>query len=109
MNIVTRKIVDKPSNSKSPGGTHHVEISGLTFSCTADQRGTGWATAEIDSETATIEIAATFRVGKAGKTERVIDTADVYVTGDQDDTVILCADYTSSQSLRVEFCGVQKV
>lgn len=106
--IVTRKVLAKPSNSKSPGGTHHIEISGKRFEATAEQRGTGWATAEVEAETATIEVAATFLVGKGGKKERIKDTAEVRVTGDESDVVTLAAEYTSSQALRVEFRGVKR-
>ncbi len=105
--LVTRKILAKPSNSKSPGGTHHISISDTNFACTREQRGTGWATAELDDETATIEVAATFLVGKAGKKERISTVAAVLVTGDEGDTITLAAEYTSSQSLVVEFRGVK--
>jgi hypothetical protein len=105
---VTRKITAKPSNSKSPGSSHHIEISGQRFEATVDQRGTGWATAEIDAQKATLQVAATFCVGKRGKTERCVAEAGVVVTGDESDVVELAAEYTSSQALRVEFRGVAR-
>jgi len=106
---VTRKITAKPSNSKSPGGTHHIEISDQRFAASPEQRGTGWATAEVDSDEATIEVGATFAAGKRGKKERITDTAKVRVTGDEADVVELAAEYTSSQALRVEFRGVVRI
>lgn len=107
MTLVTRKVLSKPSNSKSPGSTHHIEIGGQRFECTAEQRGTGWASASVDDDTATIEVAATFAVGKAGKKERIRTTQKVRVTGDQSDVITLAAEYTSGQALRVEFRGVK--
>lgn len=107
MNVI-RKITRTPNNSKSPGGTHHIEISGQKFVCSPEQRGSGWATAEIDTPTATIEIGATYLVGKRGKRERITDSATVAVTGDEADVVTLSAAYTSSQAFEVEFRGVTK-
>lgn len=107
MAIVTRKIVAKPSNSKSPGGSHHVGIGSIRFEATKEQRGSGWATAEVADDAATIEVAATYMVGKMGKKERISTKADVVVTGDEADVVTLAAEYTSSQSLVVEFRGVR--
>ena len=106
---VTRKIVAKPSNSKSPGGSHHIELSGQRFACTAEQRGTGWATANIDADEATLEIGATYIAGKRRRQERITDIARVRLTGDDSDVVTLAAEYTSSQSFRVEFRGVKRI
>lgn len=109
MKTVTRKIVSKPSNSKSPGGTHHIEIAtdrSHSFATTAELRGTGWGQCDIDADEAVIEVAATYLVGKGGKKERVKTIRKVRVTGNQDDTITLAAEYTSSQSLVVEFRGV---
>lgn len=107
MSQVTRKILSKPSNSKSPGSTHHISIGGKAFACTAEQRGSGWATANVDDDVVEIEVAATFMVGKGGKKERISTRQKVRVTGDQSDCITLAAEYTSSQSLRVEFRGVK--
>lgn len=108
MKKVTRKITAKPSNSKSPGGTHHIEMSGKSFSTTAELRGSGWGVCEIDAGEATLQVAATFMVGKRGKKERIVDEAKVIVTGDESDVVELAAEYISSQALRVEFRGVKR-
>lgn len=105
---ITRKITGKPSNSKSPGGTHHIEISGKSFATTSELRGTGWGVCEIDETEATLQVAATFMAGKRGKKERIVDEAKVIVTGDESDVVELAAEYTSSQALRVEFRGVRR-
>ena len=107
--IVTRKITRTPSNSKSPGGTHHIEISGRKFSASPEQRGSGWATAEIDSNAAVIEIGATYLVGKRCKKERITDVASVIVTGNESDVVTLSAAYTSSQAFEAEFRGVKRI
>ena len=80
MTTVTRKVISKPSNSKSPGATHHIEISGKTFAAAAEQRGSGWATAIVDGETARLQVAATYLVGKQGRKERIVAEADVIVT-----------------------------
>lgn len=106
MKTVTRKIVSKPSNSKSPGGTHHIDIDGKPFETNSELRGTGWGAADVHSDEAVIEVAATYMVGKRGKKERVKTTQKVRVTGNQDDVITLAAEYTSSQSLVVEFRGV---
>ena len=105
--LVTRKTISKPNNSKSPGGSHHVSIDSARFAATKEQRGSGWATAEVAVDSATIEVAATYMVGKMGKKERISTKADVIVTGDESDTLTLAAEYTSSQSLVVEFRGVK--
>ena len=109
MTTVTRKVISKPSNSKSPGATHHIEISGKTFAAAAEQRGSGWATAIVDGETARLQVAATYLVGKQGRKERIVAEADVIVTGDDNDTLILASEYCSGQALVVEFRGVKAV
>jgi hypothetical protein len=107
MKTVTRKITHKPSNSKSPGGTHHVTISGQKFATTAELRGTGWGVCEIDADEATLQVAATFMVGKRGKSQRIVNEVNVIVTGNASDVVELAAEYTDYQALRVEFRGVK--
>lgn len=106
MKTVTRKIAVKPSNSKSPGCTHHIEVSGQSFATTAALRGSGWGQAETNEDVVTLQVAATFMVGKRGKKERIVASQKVRVTGNQDDLITLAAEYTSSQSLVVEFRGV---
>jgi len=104
---ITRKVIAKPSNSKSPGATHHIEVSGKSFAASSEQRGSGWATATVDSESVRLQVAATYLVGKQGKKERIVAEAEVIVTGNDSDSVTLASEYCSGQALVVEFRGVR--
>lgn len=104
--IVTRKVIETPSNSKSPGSSHHIDISGVRFLATAEQRGTGFASAEIAEGEQTINLSASFFTGKAKRLERRSATVKVIVTGDQSDSVTITVEL--AQRYTVQFLGVRE-
>lgn len=105
--IVTRKAIETPSNSKSPGSSHHVDISTIRFAATAEQRGTGIASADVPEGEATISVSASFFTGKAKRLERRSAEVNVIVTGDPADTVTVSVEL--AQRYTVQFWGVREV
>ena len=97
---VWRKIVQKPSNSKSPGATQHIDIDDQRF--VSDGQGTGIGSVETDAIAATLHVAATFNSG--GKQIRRAASVPVIVTGDRADTVTVTV--RLAQAFSVQFWGV---
>lgn len=109
--IVTRKAIEIPSNSKSPGASHHVDIKSpgaidsLRFAAAPEDRGSGIARCEVAAGPATINVSANFFTGKARRLERRSKSVPVIVTGDQADTVTVTVEL--AQRYTVQFWGVR--
>ena len=106
MAIITRRYVREPSNSKCPGSSRHLSIGGKNFAVSALLRGSGLAAAELPEGPATVKIAGTYAVGKAGKTERHELSVNVIVTGLETDVLTVCLDEGVSQPIEVVLTGV---
>ena len=102
---VTRKVIETPSNSKSPGASHHVDINTLRFVATPEDRGTGIARCDVPAGPAILHVSANFMTGKNRRTERRSQSVDVVVTGDQADTVTVTVEL--AQRYTVQFWGVR--
>lgn len=102
---VTRKVIACPSNSKSPGQTHHVDISGERFS--SDGLGTGVGCAEVPVGEATLNVAAGFYTGRRRMLERKTASVKVLVTGQESDTLVVAV--SLSQRFAVQFWGVREI
>lgn len=117
MATVTRKIIVKPSNSKSPGPSHHLSIRSLSsasvegdkFYARPEQRGTGLASADVPEGPAEVTLGADYIVGKGGsrpRTERSTSKLRVIVTGYVTDTCLV--ELTDqSQRYAVEIIGAR--
>ena len=106
---VTRAIVREPSNSKCPGGTRHVSITGadgrlLKFEAGA-LRGTGLASATLPAGNATIKMGGSFSRA-SGRMDRVAVEIPVIVTGDESDSVTGIVD-GGSQKIEIRFTGAR--
>jgi len=105
--IVTRKVIETPSNSKSPGASHHVDIQTVRFAATAEQRGTGVASADVPAGQAKISISGSYYTGQGARRRSVRQevVTDVVVTGEQADTVTVTVDL--GQRYTIQFWGVR--